>query len=210
MSMRDERELRTLAYWGANMIFCKNNNLPTTGFSCSPAEWERFAQLNERIAGRFSTFLFANTVIFIALAAVAVGAIFIPMMSYLYPDPSKTPAVVFLGGLATTAAVTIGLGLPLSMRLAAAFCTPPSVLQSETLTDFDRGLSRKVSFQLWRMTLIMCGLLVPGAMLLITFNIDAGPLAKWLKLMYGALLASATATLYLQQRGRSRGDDRGG
>lgn len=203
MSTRDERELRNLAYWAANMVFCKTNNLPTTGFSYSAPEWDRFAQLNERISGRFGPFLFANTVIFIVMAAAAVGGVFIPTMSYLYPDPSKTPSVVFLGGLATTAVVTIGLGLPLSMRLAAACCKPASGLKSETLTDFDRTLSRKVSFQLWRMTLIMCGLLVPGAILLITFNIDAGPLAKWLKLIYGALLVSSTATLYVQNRNKT-------
>ena len=60
------------------------------------------------------------------------------------------------------------------------------------------------------MTLIMCGLLVPGAMLLITFNIDAGPLAKWLKLAYGAMIVSSMTSLYLQQRRKKAAAEVGG
>ena len=39
----------------------------------------------------------------------------------------------------------------------------------------DAALAGKVSRQLWRMTVIMCGLLVPGMLLWIAYDIQGGP-----------------------------------
>jgi hypothetical protein len=46
---------------------------------------------------------------------------------------------------------------------------------------YDAGLWAKVVFQMRRVTLILCGFLVPGALLLIAYNIDGGPIITALK-----------------------------
>ena len=75
------------------------------------------------------------------------GLMFIPAMSWLYPDPAKTSAVVFLTVLFGTCFLTIGIGYPLALNTGgfiADCCTKGEPLP---LTDLDRSLAAKIRKQ---------------------------------------------------------------
>ena len=60
----------------------------------------------------------------------------------------------------------------------------------------DAALAAKVAHQITRMTVIMCGLLVPGTLLWIAFDIQGGPMItafKWLAV--GLMAVSAVHTV---------------
>ena len=57
----------------------------------------------------------------------------------------------------------------------------------------DDALAAKVSWQINRMTLIMCGALVPGVLLFIAYDIHAGPLISVLKWLAAALMLGSMA-----------------
>ena len=85
--------------------------------------------------------------IFIRIAAIVMGLMFIPAMSWLYPDPAKASAVVFLTGLFGTCFLTIGIGYPLALNTGgfiADCCTKGEPLP---LTDLDRSLAAKIRKQ---------------------------------------------------------------
>ena len=70
------------------------------------------------------------------------------------------------------------------------------VKRSVALQPHDDALAAKVSWQINRITLIMCGLLVPGVLLFIAYDIDGGPLLAALKwaaaaVMLGSLFVGA-------------------
>ena len=52
--------------------------------------------------------------------------------------------------------------------------------------------------------LVMCGLLVPGILLFIAYDIDAGPIITTLKWLAIVLIAVSVAVGALQQRKRSQ------
>jgi len=67
-------------------------------------------------------------------------------------------------------------------------------------TPETEALAARVSWQLLRMTLIMCGILVPGMLLWITFNIDGGPILSALKFLLAIALIASTAVTALKQK----------
>jgi hypothetical protein len=177
----DGRMLR-LAFWADIMMRIKDAGMKWPGFSYTDAEWARLERLADAVApvdaGRFK---FVNAAVFIALAALAMFSGFLPLASELFPVPAETPAVAFLALLAATCFVVLGLGLPLSTRIAAPLSAGVGTRGNLSVLAYDAELWSKVVFQMRRITLILCGFLVPGALLLIAYNIDGGPILTALK-----------------------------
>ena len=199
----DKRDHRFLRYWAANLgsIGAAGRNWP--GFQYTAEEWERFEQYGATVGGAAAfAFIVTSAVIFIAIAALVIGLIFIPAMTLFYPDPAKTSAAVFISLLFATCFVTIGVGLPIAMnfggRIADRFWTDDS---SVTLTELDRRLARKVRNQIWRMIGLLCGIGVPVTLICIAYNIDLGPLARALKsVVYVANFSIMALTIWGNQR----------
>ena len=171
-----------LAFWADIMMRIKRAGMSWPGFSYTDAEWARLEPLADAVtpfdAGRFK---FVNAAVFIAIAALAMFGGFLPIASELFPIPAETPAVPFLALLAATCFMTIGLGLPVSMRIAAPLSAGAGTRGNLGALAYDAELWAKVVFQMRRITLILCGFLVPGALLLTAYNIDGGPIISALK-----------------------------
>lgn len=188
----DGRLLR-LAFWADIMMSIKNAGMSWPGFSYTDAEWARLGPLAEVVApfdaGRFKV---VNAIVFIALAAVAMGGGFLPLASALFPVPAETPVLPFVTLLAATCFLVIGLGLPVSMRIAAPLSAGAETRARLGAISYDGELWSKVAFQMRRIILILCGFLVPGVLLFIAYNIDGGPIISVLKwVSWAALLLSA-------------------
>jgi hypothetical protein len=181
--MSDQHDHRFLRYWAANLasIGAAARNWP--GFQYAPEEWQRFELYGATVGGIAAlVFKVTSAIIFIVIAGLVIGLVFVPAMTLLYPDPAKTSAAVFISLLFALAFVTIGVGLPLAMNLgghiADRFWTDDSAI---VLTEADRRLARKVRNQIWRMIGILCGIGVPVTLITIAYNIDLGPVARALK-----------------------------
>jgi len=199
----DRRDHRFLRYWAANLasIGAAGRNWP--GFQYTPEEWEHFEKYGATVAGAAAfAFMVTSAIIFIVIAALVISLVFIPAMTLLYPDPSKTSATVFISFLFATCFVTIGVGLPTAMnlggRIADRFWTGDSAI---SLTDFDRRLARKVQNQIWRMIGLLVGDGVAVTMICIAYNIDLGPVARALKaVVYAANLSAIALTIWGNHR----------
>jgi hypothetical protein len=69
-----------------------------------------------------------------------------------------------------------------------------------TAAPGDEALESKISWQTNRITLIMCGVLVPGMLVWIAYDINAGPIVTAIKWLAIALMAVSTATGLQKQR----------
>ncbi len=112
--------LARLAFWAKGMVSINNARMEWPGFSYSDAEWARMRTLSEPIgAGTYQLFTIVNAAIFIAIAAIGIFGVFLPLATLLFPIPAETSALKFSMLLAACAFLIIGLGLPISMRLSA-------------------------------------------------------------------------------------------
>jgi hypothetical protein len=200
----DGRMLR-LAFWAEIMTSIKDGNMSWPGFSYTEAEWTRMVPLADAVApfdaGRFKV---VNAVVFIALAAVVMVGGFLPLATMLFPVAAETPALPFVALLAAVCFLTIGLGLPVSMLVAAPLSAGTATRERLAALSYDAELWSKVAFQMRRIILIMCGFLVPGVLLFIAYNIDGGPIITVLKwISWGALLVS-TGDAARQRRARAQ------
>jgi hypothetical protein len=178
--------LARLAFWAKNMTSIRRAGMQWPGFSYTEPEWARMAELAGAVSdGAFEKFKIVNAVVFIALAAIGIVAVFMPLAILLFPRPAETPAPAFVLLLAAVALLIIGIGLPISMRIAAAMSTDDETRTRLTPAPGDGELEHKVAYQINRMTAIMCGVFVPGTLLWIAFNIRAAPIVialKWLSI----------------------------
>ncbi|WP_137931964.1 hypothetical protein [Mesorhizobium comanense] len=193
--------LARLAFWAKGMVSINDARMEWPGFSYSEAEWARMRTLSEPIgAGTYQLFTMVNAVIFIAIAALGIAGVFLPLATLLFPIPAQTSALKFSLLLAACAFLIIGLGLPVSMRLAAMLVGGKTLRAALVPAEGDEALAAKVSWQINRIMLIMCGLLVPGILLFIAYDIQAGPIITALKWLAIALMAVSTATGIVRQR----------
>ena len=205
MSGMTSGALARLAFWAKGMVSINNARMEWPGFSYSDAEWARMRTLSEPIgAGTYQLFTIVNAVIFIAIAALGIFGAFLPLATLLFPVPAETSALKFSLLLAGCAFLIIGLGLPISMRLSAMLVGGKTVRAALVPAPGDEALAAKVSWQINRIMLIMCGLLVPGILLFIAYDIDAGPIITTLKWLAIVLMAVSVAVGALQQRKRSQ------
>jgi hypothetical protein len=193
--------LARLAFWAKGMVSINDARMEWPGFSYSDAEWARMRTLSEPIGtGTYQLFTIVNAVIFIAIAALGIFGVFLPLATLLFPVPAETSALKFSLLLAACAFLIIGLGLPISMRLSAMLLGGKTVRAALAPAAGDEALAAKVSWQINRIMLIMCGLLVPGILLFIAYDIQAGPIITALKWLAIALMAVSTLTGIARQR----------
>ena len=190
--------LARLAFWAKNMTAIRGAGMEWPGFGYTDGEWRRFGVLAAAIDdASMNKYIAVNAVVFIALAAIGMVAIFLPVASALFPEPAKTPPLEFVLVLAGTALLILGAGLPLSLAVAARLCATPAIRQRLSGEPGDAALLHKVGFQITRVSAIMCGVFVPGTMLWIAFNVEAGPMVTVLKLAaIGAMAASIAYSRY--------------
>ena len=193
--------LARLAFWAKGMVSINNARMEWPGFSYSDAEWARMRTLSEPIdATTYQFFTIVNAVIFIAIAALGIFGVFLPLAMLLFPIPAQTSALKFSMLLAACAFLIIGLGLPISMRLSAMLVGGKKVRGALVPAAGDLALASKVSWQINRIMLIMCGLLVPGILLFIAYDIQAGPIITALKWVAIVLMVVSTLTGVARQR----------
>ena len=198
----NKASLARLAFWALNMMVATSGKNNWPGFKYTAAEWQRLEKLAGAVDGSaFLRYLAIITVTFIVLAGCAIVGFFLPVMILLYPNPADTQPLPFVLALAATALVSIGIGLPLCMRLGAWASTNQTMLTALHEVPGDRALAAKAAHQITRMTVIMCGLLVPGVLLWIAFDIQGGPLITALKwLAVGLMGGSAVHTVVTRKR----------
>ncbi|GLQ78664.1 hypothetical protein GCM10007881_21800 [Mesorhizobium huakuii] len=193
--------LARLAFWAKGMVSINDARMEWPGFSYSDAEWARMRTLSEPIGtGTYQLFTIVNAAIFIAIAALGMFGVFLPLATLLFPVPAQTSALKFSLLLAACAFLIIGLGLPISMRLSAILVGGKTVRAALIPASSDEALAAKVSWQINRIMLILCGLLVPGILLFIAYDIQAGPISTALKWLAIALMAVSTLTGIARQR----------
>lgn len=193
--------LARLAFWAKGMVSINDARMEWPGFSYSDAEWARMRALSEPIGtGTYQLFTIVNAAIFIAIAVLGMFCVFLPLATLLFPIPAQTSALKFSLLLAACAFLIIGLGLPISMRLSAILVGGKTVRAALVPAAGDEVLAAKVSWQINRIMLILCGLLVPGILLFIAYDIQAGPIITALKWLAIALMAASTLTGIARQR----------
>ncbi len=195
LSPRAERFLR---YWSVNMgIAWESGYTWWPGFSYTEAERARMTELTRDLPGgamvRYFLYAVIGTLLAAAIAVVVmVGA---PIM-LLYPDPSKLSPLVFVGLMASVIALILGVGMPLILMAAGWAADRWGGGRPAAGALGDTALYAKVRWQFQRMGLVLAGLFIPGTLLFIAFNIDAGPVAFWLKaICYGLMALSFTGLL---------------
>ncbi|TPM38281.1 hypothetical protein [Mesorhizobium sp. B2-3-4] len=201
MSGMTSGALARLAFWAKGMVLINDARMEWPGFSYSEPEWARMRALSAPIgAGTYQLFTIVNAAIFIAIAALGIFGVFLPLATLLFPVPAETSALKFSMLLAACAFLIIGLGLPISMRLSAMLVGGKRVREALVPAAGDEALASKVSWQINRIMLIMCGLLVPGILLFIAYDIEAGPIITALKWLAVALMTVSTLTGIARQR----------
>lgn len=203
MAMEDAATVR-LAFWARIMTAIRGGGMIWPGFSYTDAEWERLESLAGLLSENVSVaFLWINAAVFIALAAAMIAGVFLPLLLVLFPNPADTKPLPFALLLASVCLLTLGFGLPLAMRMTAGLLATETVRGRLSSELGDAALWAKVRFQMTRMTVIMCGLLVPGILVFITFNIDGGPVITALKWLANALVLSSIAHTWYRRRPRA-------
>ena len=191
----------SLVFWARNMVAIRDGGMDWPGFSYEEAEWTRMRVLASAVSdAAYGTYILVNAVLFILVAAIGIAAIFLPLATLLFPIPAETSALKFTLLLAACCFVIIGLGLPLSMRAAASWCADRAAVAALPRSDLDPALAGKVSWQIGRITLVMCGLLVPGTLLFIAWDIRGGPVLIALKWLAIALMGASMALGALRTR----------
>ena len=193
--------LASLAFWAKNMSVLRESGYSWwPGFSYTPAEWDEIERLAKPIdGGAYLKFIGLNALLFIVFTGIAVVGFMLPVLLLLYPDPSKLQPLPFVLLLASVAAITIGVGLPLSMKISAWLCASEEVKTQLVASSETEKLGKRVSWQLLRMTLIMCGLLIPGVLLWIALDIQGGPLLTAIKAILALIFIGSTALVALRR-----------
>ena len=201
MSEIDSGALVRLAMWAKNMTIIKDGRMEWPGFSYSDDEWQRMYALSAPVTNfAYQKYIWINAVVFIVLAAIGIAAIFLPLATVLFPVPAETSALKFSLLLAACAFLIIGGGLPISLSIASWMSADAAMRQQLAAAPGDEALASKISWQINRITLIMCGVLVPGMLVWITYDIDAGPIITTIKWLGIALMGVSMAAGLQKQR----------
>jgi hypothetical protein len=201
----DRRDHRFLRYYAKSLLQLGPAGRNWYGFRYTPEEWVRLELYGASVKGTASGIaMVSGAVIFILIAAAVIGLLFIPAMMWLYPDPSKTSALVFLSCLFATALLTIGIGYPIALNAGGWIGDHWSPDVPIPMTDQDRALAAKVRGQIWRMIGILCGIGVPASLIMVIYDIDLGPVVRTLKpIAYGLLAVVMAATAWRNSRSKA-------
>ncbi|MFI5013385.1 MAG: hypothetical protein ACHQAY_13670 [Hyphomicrobiales bacterium] len=185
----DRHDHRFLRYYAKGLLQLGPAGRDWPGFRYTPEEWRRLELYGHSVRGRASfVAMCSSAVIFILAAVAAICLVFLPAMLLLYPDPSKTSALVFLSCLFATAFITIGVGYPIALSAGGWIADRWTGDVQIPIAESDHQLVAKVRHQIWRMVGILCGIGVPASLIMGIYDIDLGPVVRWGKpLAYGAL-----------------------
>lgn len=154
--------LAVVRYWGGALSLTRSEDgSQWPGFYYEEDEIKQLDALAEQVGpGEFGRFLLLNSLVFIALAALVLVALFLPTLKAMYPDLSQMQAGPFFGLLGLVVALAVGLGLPLSMVLSGVvlsrYYMHPEL--PELSEDRLRHLFRKMVWQCLRAVLLGGGL----------------------------------------------------
>ncbi|MER8409400.1 hypothetical protein NKH16_32980 [Mesorhizobium sp. M1307] len=152
--------LARLAFWAKGMTAIRDGHMEWPGFSYTEVEWARMTTLAKPVGGgTYQLFTLVNAAIFIAIAALGMFCVFLPLAALLFPVPAETSALKFSLLLAACAFLIIGIGLPISLRLSTTLVAPKAMRAALVAVPGDQALAAKVSWQINRITLVLCGLL---------------------------------------------------
>ncbi|MFI4996577.1 MAG: hypothetical protein ACHQAQ_12445 [Hyphomicrobiales bacterium] len=198
----DRRDHRFLRYYAKSLLQLGPAGQDWPGFRYTPDEWQRLELYGATVKGAASgVAIVSGAIIFIVIAALVIGLLFVPAMTLLYPDPAKTSALVFVSCLFATAFLILGIGYPIALNAGGLIADRWAGDTPIVTTDADRLLAAKVRHQIWRMMGILCGIGIPGSMILVIYDIDLGPLVRTLKpLAYGGLAAVMAFTAWSNSR----------
>ena len=199
--MSAQEGLTRLAFWARNMTAVSDAGMSWPGFSYTDAEWMRIRDLARAVSpAAFGTFVTWTTIIFLVVAVAGVVGVFLPILLVLFPDPAQMSPWKFASLLAACAFLILGLGLALSMNLAARWSADEVMRAELRSAPGDDALAANVRWQINRMMLIMCGALVPGVVFFIVYDIQAGPLITALKWLTVVLTLGSMASVVVGNR----------
>ncbi len=158
------RALAGLAFWARNMVFYRRRGRLWPFFNYTDAEWVRMEVLADAAKRQLQTFLVVNTVLFLALAALGIAVIFMPLATWLFPVPDKTPALGFALLLATCTLFIVGGGLPITMDLAGRLVADATMQAQLAPQPGDAALAAKARGRIWRIMLAGCVVLAVGVL----------------------------------------------
>jgi hypothetical protein len=191
----DARDHRFLRYYAKGLFQLGPAGRDWPGFRYGSEEWQRLELYGNSVGdGASGIAMISGAVIFILIAAIVIGALFIPAMTLLYPDPSKTSALVFLACLFATALLTIGIGYPIALNLGGYIADRFAGDKPLEMIEPDRLLAAKIRGQIWRVIGMLCGIGVPASLILVIYDIDLGPLVRTMKPVAYGLMAIVMAT----------------
>jgi hypothetical protein len=201
----DARDHRFLRYYAKGLLQLGPAGRDWPGFRYSPEEWQRLELYGGSVGdGASGIAMTSGAVIFILVAAAVIGGLFIPAMTLLYPDPSKTSALVFLSCLFATALLTIGIGYPIALNAGGYIADRFAGDKPLEMIEADRLLAAKIRGQIWRMIGVLCGIGVPASLILVIYDIDLGPVMRWLKpVAYGLMAVVMATTAWTSSRKRA-------
>lgn len=180
---------RLLRYWGLNMAIAMEMSGGATWpmFGYSKPEQARFKSITDQLPGKAMWVFFAVTVVvFLATAALAVVLILLPILTLVAPNPADLTPLPFVLAMALVILVAFGVGFPLSLAVGARLGDSWGDGKPAAAEPGDRDLYAKIRRQLLRFALIAGAVFVPGCLLFILFDIEAGPLVDALKLVCAA------------------------
>jgi hypothetical protein len=200
----DARDHRFLRYYAKGLLQLGPVGRDWPGFRYTPEEWQRL-ELYGGSVGEGASYIAMGlgAVIFILIAAVVMAGLFIPAMTLLYPDPSKTSALVFLSCLFATALLTIGIGYPIALNAGGYIADKFGGDKPLEMTEADRQIAAKIRGQIWRVIGILCGIGVPASLILVIYDIDLGPVVRTLKpIAYGLMAIVMVTTAWRSSRSK--------
>lgn len=180
---------RLLRYWGLNMGIAMEMSGGATWpmFRYSKAEQARFVSITDQLPGKAMWVFFAVTVVvFLAMAALAVVLILLPILTLIAPNPADLTPLPFVLTMALVILVSFGLGFPLSLAVGARLGDAWGGGKPAAAEPGDGDLYAKIRRQFLRFALIAGAVFIPGCLLWIIFDIKAGPLIGVLKVACAA------------------------
>lgn len=190
---------RLLRYWGLNMAIAIEQSGGTAWpmFGHSTAEQARFTSITDQLPGKAIWVFFAVTVaVFLVMAALAVVLILLPILTLIAPNPADLTPLPFVLTMALVIPVAFGVGFPLSLAIGARLGDSWGGGKPAAAEPGNRDLYAKIRRQFLRFALIAGAVFIPGCLLFIIFDINAGPLVDVLKLVCAASMVRGVAGIW--------------
>jgi len=156
-------------------------------FRYSKPEQARFKSITDQLPGKAMWVFFAVTVVvFLVMAGLAIVLVLLPILTLVAPNPADLTPLPFVLAMALVFLVAFGVGFPLSLAVGAWLGDSWGGGKPAAAEPGDRELYAKIRRQFLRFALIAGAVFIPGCLLFILLDLDAGPLVDALKLACAA------------------------